>query len=531
MERFGTVVIGGGIVGAAVSYYLTREGESDILLVEQNELASGSTGGSFGGVRQQFSTPLEVELSRRGLEFWKTAASVFDAPVSFDQCGYLIVSGQPEIMARLREAARLQAEMGMDEVHLLEADRVGEAAPWLGTEGLLGGCWTPGDGRVTPPEGVAVLTGAARAAGATVREHWPVSSIRRSGGGWVVSGKDEVEAERVVACTGFWSSELMRPFGLDLTIRPLALLGAITEPVSLGQPVPLTIDLDTGFCVEPEGAALVLAILLEENPPDWNHEQMLYEFAELARRRAPALADVKIARFTTGNVDFGGDGHPYVGEVEPGLFMAAGFGGHGTMHGPAVGRLLAGLIVGRPDQSLDISTLDPRRPPTSAEEWMVATRLQLGLRRLELAGVGEDARRPDPEQQAPLARAGPGILAHPKVPPRQPVHVGKSSILLYRFDGPGDGDVAERVRRIDNADRDVCPSLQVPGLDPVGTGVHHQHAVFQVNPDRCQVGGAVTPQRGQQAERVAPEQVFKARRDGGGVVIGGGHRHQPSVRD
>ena len=116
MERLGTVVIGGGIVGSAVAYYLAEAGERDILLVEQGRLASGSTGGSFGGVRQQFSTPLEIELSRRGLEFWKTAERVFSSPVPFFQCGYLLVSGQAEIVARLAEAARLQAGMGLTEV-------------------------------------------------------------------------------------------------------------------------------------------------------------------------------------------------------------------------------------------------------------------------------------------------------------------------------------------------------------------------------------------------------------------------------
>ena len=157
MERFNTVVIGGGIVGAAVTYYLTEEGERDILLVEQDRLASGSTGGSFGGVRQQFSTPLEIELSRRGLEFWRTAERRFESPVPFDECGYLFVSGQPEIMDRLVAARRLQAELGLTDVHLLDAEHLAEAAPWLSPEGLLGGCWTPRDGRVTPPDGVAAL--------------------------------------------------------------------------------------------------------------------------------------------------------------------------------------------------------------------------------------------------------------------------------------------------------------------------------------------------------------------------------------
>jgi sarcosine oxidase, subunit beta len=374
MERFSTVVIGGGIVGAAVTYYLTEEGEHDILLVEQDRLASGSTGGSFGGVRQQFSTPLEIELSRRGLEFWRTAEQRFESPVPFDECGYLFVTGQPEIMSRLGDAGRLQAEMGLTDVHLLDAEQLVEAAPWLDPKGLLGGCWTPRDGRVTPPDGVAALLRAARAAGAQVREQWPVRGLRRQHGDWLVSGPSEVVAERVVACTGFWSTELLRPFGLDLTIRPMQLLGAITEPALEGQRVPLTIDLDTGFCVEPEGKALVLAILLEENPPGWSHDQMLVEFGALAQQRAPALADIKVARFTTGNVDLGGDGHPYVGAVERGLWMAAGFGGHGTMHGPAVGQLLARLIAGRPDPAIDLKILDPRRVPQAAEEWMVATK-------------------------------------------------------------------------------------------------------------------------------------------------------------
>jgi sarcosine oxidase, subunit beta len=374
MERVGTVVIGGGIVGSAVTHYLLEEGEADILLLEQNQLASGSTGGSFGGVRQQFSTPLEIEFSRRGLEFWKTAERVFDSPVPFFQTGYLFVSGQPEIMAKLAEAATLQASLGLTDVHVLDPEQLAEAAPWLSPDGLLGGCWTPGDGRVTPPDGVRALIQAARARGAKVRENWPVHSIERRAGGWVVSGPSEVEAERVVACTGFWSSQLMRPFGLDLTIRPMQLLGAISEPALAGQNVPLTIDLDTGFCVEREGQALVLSILLEENPPEWSHERMLVEFGELARLRAPVLADVGVARFTTGNVDLGGDGHPYVGEVEPGLWMAAGFGGHGTMHGPVLGRLLAKMIAGQPDPTIDISELHPRRAPGSVEEWMVAAK-------------------------------------------------------------------------------------------------------------------------------------------------------------
>src|SRR5438105_14439010 len=107
VERVGTAIIGGGIAGCALAYYLAAEGGTDILLVEADELGSGSTGGSFGGVRQQFSTPLEIELSRRGLEFWRTAERVFDSPVPWHENGHLFMSGNAGIVSKLAQAARL----------------------------------------------------------------------------------------------------------------------------------------------------------------------------------------------------------------------------------------------------------------------------------------------------------------------------------------------------------------------------------------------------------------------------------------
>src|SRR5437016_14453991 len=115
-QPVGTLIVGGGIAGCALAYYLTEEGETDILLVEADELGSGSTGGSFGGVRQQFSTPLEIELSRRGLEFWRTAERVFDSPVPWHENGYLFMSGNADIVAKLAEAAELQRSQGLAEL-------------------------------------------------------------------------------------------------------------------------------------------------------------------------------------------------------------------------------------------------------------------------------------------------------------------------------------------------------------------------------------------------------------------------------
>ena len=373
-ERFGTVVVGGGIAGCALAYYLAEQGERDILLVEADELGSGSTGGSFGGVRQQFSTPLEIELSRRGLEFWRSAEKVFDSPVAWHANGYLFLTGKPELMSKLAEAAELQRSLGLTDVHVLDAEQVGDLTPWVGTAGILGGTYTPNDGKVTPTEGVAALVKAARARGAQFREHWSVRSFERHEGGWRVHGPETIEAGRVVVCTGYWSTELLRPLGLELTIRPVPLYAAITAPALAGQRVPLTIDLDSGLLIERESGGLLVAVLLEENPPGYGHAQMLEDFAELARVRAPSLADLQIAKHVVANVDLGGDGHPYVGQVEEGFWMIAGFGGHGAMHAPPVARLLARKMTGNPDPTLDISLLDPWRAPDAAAEWMVAAK-------------------------------------------------------------------------------------------------------------------------------------------------------------
>src|SRR2546430_10036997 len=212
-QPVGTVIVGGGIAGCALAYYLAQEGETDVLLVEADELGSGSTGGSFGGVRQQFSTPLEIELSRRGLDFWRTAERVFDSPVPWHENGYLFMSGNADIVAKLAEAAKLQRSIGLTDVDRLDLEQIKELTPWVGTDGLLGATYTPHDGKVTPTEGVVALVKAARAPGVRFRDHWPGRSLERMGSGWGVPGPVHVDAGPVVLCTGSWTSDLLPAVG------------------------------------------------------------------------------------------------------------------------------------------------------------------------------------------------------------------------------------------------------------------------------------------------------------------------------
>src|SRR5207302_5214955 len=141
--------------------------------------------------------------------------------------------------------------------------------------GLVGGAWTAPAGTVARRAGVSGRAKAARGRGVRIRERWDLKSLEKSGSGWRVTGPEVGDAGRVVLCTGYWSSDLLRSFGLELTIHPVPLYAAITEPALAGQLVPLTIDLDTGLLIERESGGLLIAILLEKNPPGYGHTQML----------------------------------------------------------------------------------------------------------------------------------------------------------------------------------------------------------------------------------------------------------------
>jgi sarcosine oxidase, subunit beta len=374
-ETYGTVIIGGGITGVGLAHYLAGLGETDILVVEGNELASGCTGGSFGGVRQQFSTPVEVEIALRGKRFWSTFEETFGAPCGWSQDGYLMMTGRQEIFDKLTDAARVQREAGAGPVEMVSAAEIEDMFPFLSGEGLIGACWTPEDGRVNPTDGVYGLAATAKRRGVTIRQHWPVSAIEQTPTGWAVVGSERITADRVVVAAGLGTPALMRPFGLELPITPMFLHYALTTPVLTGQHLPMTIDLDTGLCLEREQDAAVVTVLISHTPPGYGLTDMLEEFSEAASVRAPVFSDVGIRTTLSAAADAtGGDGHPFIGEVQPGLWVMAGFDGHGTMQGPAIAEMTANLIAGKPDPVIDVTIFDPWRTPGGTTEWLRAAR-------------------------------------------------------------------------------------------------------------------------------------------------------------
>jgi len=367
-QQVGTAIVGGGIAGTALAYYLARGGMEDVVLLEADQLGCGSTAASYAGVRQQFSTRLEIELSKRGLEFWKTCEGRLGYPCPFQQNGYLFVTASQDVLDELTRAAERQREMGAGPVEILDQSGIREVAPWMGTDDLIGGSWTSEDGRVMGTDGVAALAGAARQLGVDIRQWSPVTTIERASGGYQLQAPKAaltIQARRVAVTAGVWAPQLLRPLGIDIDVHGFYLHSALTGPALAGQRVPVAIDLDTGFFVEREGEGLAVSMLRSEAPSDYGQEEMLEEWYAAALTRAPGLVDLGISHLLSGVADEVSDGHPNAGPVDDGLWVLAGFAGHGVMHGPPVAELVARWMLGEPDPSVDMSPLDPLRRPAA----------------------------------------------------------------------------------------------------------------------------------------------------------------------
>lgn len=367
-EVVDAVVIGAGIIGTAAAYHLARSGVGRVVIVEADEPGAGATGGSFGGIRQQFKHPLEIEFSRRGLAFWKGAEKSLKHPCPFHEDGYLLLTSDKTTAAELGEAAELQRSMGLPDVHLLGSDELSELVPWVNLDGLVCGSWTPGDGHVMPMDGVSAYLSAGRLLGVELRNGWPVTRLSAVNGDWHVEGKETTLVARlVVVAAGHGTKALLEPFGVDLDIRRVTQYSLLTEPAFVGKHIPMTIDLDSGLCVEREASSLVLA-MIGRNPPPSDHADLVERFMAAASHRAPALAELRIVKNITAHPTVGGDGMPYVGEVEPSLWAIA-FVGHGAMHGPPLAEVVVRAMVGDPDTSVDLAPWDLRRTPGSPTVW------------------------------------------------------------------------------------------------------------------------------------------------------------------
>ncbi|MEV6350844.1 FAD-binding oxidoreductase [Actinoplanes sp. NPDC051851] len=358
------VIIGGGVIGLSAAYHLARAGVENVLLLDRDSFGSGSTCRAAGGVRSQFSDPVNIVLGARSLETFANFPALFGQEIDFHRVGYLFLLSEEASEKAFEASVALQNELGVPS-RMVGVAEAGRMSPLVGTDGLRAAAYSPADGHCTPESVVLGYATAARRAGATLVPHCAVTGIGRTAGriDEVATTLGTVRTGKVVCAAGAWSAEIGAWAGVPLPVTPLRRQILITEPVpGLDPATPFTIDFDTTFYFHGEGAGLLLGMSDPEETPGFKLDRddaWLPRLGEIIEHRAPRLIDLGIASGWAGLYENTPDHNALIGRNGDFLY-ATGFSGHGFLMGPAVGEVIRDLFLGR-EPFVDVSSLSADR--------------------------------------------------------------------------------------------------------------------------------------------------------------------------
>ena len=361
------VIVGGGIVGASIAYHLTKKGVRDILVLERDRLGSGSTGKNAGGIRLQFSSEINVKLSQRSLPHIERFKEEIGTDPHFHQVGYLFLITEDRDVAAFERSLAMWSRLGVParRVTAAEAKSLFEHAR---TDDVRFGTFCAKDGYADPSSMLNGYVARAREAGVTFQEDAAVLAIS-SGGGRVTgvrTNDEQIGARTVVNAAGPWAGEVAKLAGIELPIEPLRRHIFVTEAVpGLEEDFPLTIEFASGLYAHRESGGVLLGMADPNEKPGFDdsvNSDFMPTVVERALTRFPILERTSIKTGWAGLYEDTPDKHPILGKVEgiDGFINAAGFSGHGIMHAPATGELIAELIV-EGKTSLDIAQLSASR--------------------------------------------------------------------------------------------------------------------------------------------------------------------------
>ena len=386
-------------MGGATAVFLGERGVTDVVVIEQASLGSGTTKGGLGGIRHQFVDELDVRMSQLATEFWRDFDSFTSSSHDFQPNGYLFIAETAEGVASLRDPMPLYKRLGL-EVEMVGPQRIAALVPGIRVDDLNGGRFFAGDGYGAPLEALAGFAAAAVLEGIRIVEGVRVEALVMENGRVVGARTNDgaIRADRVLLATGAWTAPLAATAGVQVPIWPYrrSLMEA-AGPFPKLSAIPMVIELESGFHFRPYagkgGAAQRFAMpnltadgAIEKGPaappdafgaPDGALEvppQLEPWVKARGEWRMEAFKDLRITDRWSCHYEMTPDDHPIVGAVPgtPGLFIAAGFSGHGFMHAPATAQLITEEMLDGKATALDISDLSierfrsGRRPFTAA---------------------------------------------------------------------------------------------------------------------------------------------------------------------
>ena len=373
-ETADVVIIGSGIVGSSVAYHLAEQGCTNVLVIEREaHQGKGSTGKSMGGVRAQFSTPVNIQMSRYSIDFFSRFDEVVGHPADYRAHGYLFCATNDRHLAYLKANRERQIALGVENVELVSREDIAKFVPQLRVDDIIGGTFCPTDGFVDPHSVMMGFMLRARERGARLWLDTQVTGIevepatRRVVG--VVTTRGVVSTPIVVNAAGPWAAQVAQLAGAELPVEPLRRQLVPTEPFDgLPKRFPMVIDMSTGFHFRREGKGILLAWNDPEETPGFKTDfdpGFVEKILTRAADRVPSLieAEVNPRRAWAGLYEMTPDHHAIIGPAPDvaGLYFVNGFSGHGVMHSPASGRITADLILQGHSELIDATQLNVER--------------------------------------------------------------------------------------------------------------------------------------------------------------------------
>lgn len=363
------VVVGGGCIGASIAYHLARRGVRRVLLIEKDRLASGSTGRSSAIIRQHYAFPTVARMARKSLEVFQRFGEIVGGECGFVRTGYVTAVGPADVDALAANVLMLQ-DVGI-RTQLLAPLELKALVPELEVGDLGGAAYEPEGGYADPHATTTALAGRARELGAEIIQGITVRGLLQAAGRITAVSTDagEVEAGAVILAANAWTPALARTAGVEVPVRPLLHEVAILiRPAESRPGHPAMADFVQGAYFRPEGEDMTLVGDIPHDPnaivdpdacPDRARPEAMTRFAGVASRRFPALAGAGFKRAYAAFYDVSPD-NQFILDRLPGLegaYVACGFSGHGFKHSPAVGELMADLVLdGRSrDPELDLA--------------------------------------------------------------------------------------------------------------------------------------------------------------------------------
>ena len=367
-QKADAVIIGGGIVGVAVAFYLAKARYGQIVLVDKEPfLGSWATAKAAGGIRAQFSTRVNIEMSMLSERLFTQFASDTGSPALFDQVGYLFLVTRESDLPTFQKSYELQRSLGL-QVEKLSNDDISRYAPHVRRDDVLMATICKDDGLGDPHEFLSGYDKANRQMGVDVELETAVTGLSVANGKitTVHTNRGDISTPLVINCAGPFASEIGKIVGANVPVSPLKRQIVTTAPQDFVKPFfPMVVDVASGLYCHKESGGMLLGWADKSVKPSYDvsiDPAYTDGILERALDRIPALADAEIASQWAGLYETTPDHHAIIG-WEPsvgGMFHVTGFSGHGFMHAPGAGLVTAEMICSK-TPTIDISPLAPSR--------------------------------------------------------------------------------------------------------------------------------------------------------------------------